>query len=105
MDTPTPTPHTENKQRRKVIKHQAGSRGGIPNRVQRKNANVLGFNNAIGPDRTRPASLVPFEMVTKQRLRDEPEQASLSLQRGGRGRGREGEGMFRPHQGFANTRG
>lgn len=88
MDTPTPTPHTENKQREKVIKHQAGSRGGRPNRVQRKNANLLGLNNAIGPDRTRPASLVPFEMVTKQRLRDEPEQASLSLQRGGRGRGR-----------------
>lgn len=87
VDTPTPTPHTENKQRKKVIKHQAGSRGGIPIQVQRKNANVLGFNNAIGPDRTRPACLVPFEMVTKQRLRDEPKQASLSLQRGGRGRG------------------
>lgn len=49
-------------------------------------ANVLGFNEPIGPDRTRPASLLPFEMVTKQRLM-KPQQPSLSLQPGGEGGG------------------
>lgn len=64
-------------------------------------ADVLGFNNAIWPDRTRPACLVPFEMVTKPRLRDKPEQALLSLHCvvG------EGEGRVGAHAGFANKGG
>lgn len=64
-------------------------------------ANVFGFNNAIWPDRTRPACLVPFEMVTKQRLCDKPEQALLSLHCvvG------EGEGTAGAHRGLANKGG
>lgn len=49
--------------------------------------NLFGFNNATRPDRTRSASLVPFEMVTEWSLRDKPEQAALSLQPATRGRG------------------
>lgn len=41
--------------------------------------------------------MVPFEMVTKQRLRDKPEQASLSLRPGG--------GCLERTRGFANKRG
>lgn len=78
MDTPTPTPLKTNKENGKKT----------PGRVQgrnmkagsNENANVFGFNNAIWPDRTRPACLVPFEMVAKRSQRDKPEQASLSLQ-------------------------
>lgn len=66
-------------------------------------ANVFGFNNATRPDRTRLARSVPFEMVTKRSLRDKREQASLSLQPAAWLAG--GEGMFRPHEGFANKRG
>lgn len=94
MDTPTWTPLKTNKE--KGNKAAGRDQGRNTQAGSNEKANVLAFNNATRPDRTRPACLVPFEMVTKRSLREQPEQASLSLQPAVG----EGEGAFRPHKGF-----